>query len=87
MVITDRDRKEWAHHPVTLEYLSTLKEARHDRLEAWAKGNYTHETQGGTIQVNAQAIGEVGVLTQLVDQIEELKALETGSEDIERVES
>ena len=87
MTILDRDRKEWAHHPVTLEFLSHLKAVRQGTMESWARGNLTRESVDGTVQVNAEAIGGVSTLTQTIELIEEWKSLETGLEGVEGVTS
>jgi hypothetical protein len=87
MAILDRDRKEWAHHPVTQAFLSDLKETRQSTREAWGRGNLTRASIDETIQVNSEAIGGVSILTQTIDIIEEWQALETGQEELERVTS
>ena len=87
MSINNRDRHEWAHHPVTQEFLNSLKETRQERQDLWGRGGYTADSRDGTLQLNAEAIGAVGVITSLVDLIEELKALDTGLDDVERVTS
>lgn len=87
MVIQDRDRKEWAHHPVTQEFLSNLKETRQGTLEAWGSGNLTRASIDETVQVNSEAIGGVSVLTQTINIIEEWQTLDTGLEEVERVTS
>jgi hypothetical protein len=74
MTITARDRQEWAHHPVTQEFLLSLQEARQGTMEAWAQERYTADRGELTLQANAKALGGIGVLDQILDLIEGYKA-------------
>ncbi|MBU6264865.1 MAG: hypothetical protein KGM14_01555 [Actinomycetales bacterium] len=65
-----------------------LREARQSTLEAWARGNFTHESVDATVQKNAEAIGGLGVLDQTLDIIDGYAALEEDvPSDVERVEA
>ena len=70
MVIQSQDREEWAHHPVTQEFLKGLIEARQQTLEVWAREGYVAETGEKTLQANAKALGGVDLLTQTIELIE-----------------
>lgn len=70
MAITDRDRQEWAHHPVTEEFLRLLRESRQETLESWAAEVYVGETAERTAQCNAKALGGVNMLEQVVGLVE-----------------
>lgn len=72
---------------MTQEFLASLKENRQETQDLWGRGGYTTESRDGTVQLNSKAIGAVGVITSLIDHIEELKALDTGLDDVERVTS
>jgi len=60
-----------------------LRETRQRTMEAWARGNYTTATADGTVQLNAQAIGELTMLDKTLDIIDSYKELQGGTEDIE----
>lgn len=76
MNVKDRDRREWAFHPVTQEFLAGLRESKQESLELWAREGYTQSTPEGTLQANAKALGGVSVLDQTIDLIEGYKELD-----------
>ena len=82
-MINHRDKLEWAHNPVTLDFLASLQETRQSTMEAWARGNYTSGQSQETVQLNAQAIGAVGVLDQCIEIIDGYKFL--ADEAVDRV--
>ena len=84
-MIVNRDRREWANHPVTLEFLEMLRETRQTTMEAWARGNFTAENADGTLQKNAEAIGGLSVLDQTLDIIDGWASLDPETEQLERV--
>lgn len=62
---------EWAHHPVTKEFLQELKDSRQDTMEAWAQEKFVGQVAEETAVQNATALGGVRVLDQLIEQIED----------------
>lgn len=44
-----------------------LRSRRQEFLEAWAKGNFTHETADGTAQLNAKAMGKVDAIDEFLE--------------------
>lgn len=65
--------QEWSHHPVTKAWKALIAEDIEAIKAAWANGSYTSETEGATVQANAQAIGQVQALASLMDRITELQ--------------
>ena len=76
MVITRQERQEWAHHPVTQEWLEQLQESKAETMEAWAAEAFVGATPEATQSFNATALGGVRVLKQLIEEIESLKRTE-----------
>jgi hypothetical protein len=48
-------------------YRAFLQKLREDIKNEWARGTFTHETESGTIQLNARQIGKVELLDKLLD--------------------
>lgn len=59
--------EDWLTHPVTKEFFQLLKAKREDIKERWAMGAFTDETLDGTKQLNAEAIGWVYMLDQILE--------------------
>ena len=77
-MITDMDRSEWAHHPVTVEYVKTLLESKQATMEAWANEEYVGDTSGRTVEINAKALGGVDMLNKAMRVIDSYKITEKG---------
>lgn len=71
-MITDNDRREWAFHPVTREFLELLAGNRQTTLEAWARSAYVGETIEQTAQANAKALGGVAAYDNILEYLEGL---------------
>lgn len=82
MALTQADRSQWAHNPVTEEFLTSLKASKQEAMEAWAKEAFIGSDMAATAQMNATAIGGIRVLDQLIEVIIEYR--ESPDEDIER---
>lgn len=76
MGITRQDREEWFHHPVTQEFLQGLREDRQNVMETWAQKGFVGDTPAMSAQLNVAALGGMDVLTQVIEQIMEHKAVE-----------
>lgn len=74
-MIQDIERKEWALHPVTLEFIETLKASRQETMVAWAREAFVGQTGEVTLQANAKALGGANVIEQVIDMIEFYKGL------------
>ena len=73
MVITDDERYEWAHHPVTKEFLARLTEAKQDTMEAWSQEAFVGDNAERTVVFNATALGGMRVLTNNIEYITGLR--------------
>lgn len=69
---------DWAHHPVTEEFLQQLVDSKQDTMEAWAAEKFTAHTPEGTAVVNATALGGIRVLDQLIEQIDGIRKVSAG---------
>ena len=76
MVITDIERMEWAHHPVTLEFMERLENALQEAKDAWAGEAFIGSNAELTSIYNATAIGGVRVLKDNIEYITGLRARE-----------
>ena len=68
-MITDTDRREWFHHPVTQEFIGHLAESRQVTMENWSRAAYTGDSGEVTLQANAKALGGIACLTNLLDNL------------------
>ena len=64
----------WLIHPVTEKHIDRLKEAKEEIKENWARGDYTTESIEGTIQKNSEALGSVGMIDQILIDLEDMEA-------------
>jgi hypothetical protein len=58
---------DWLSHPVTVRLNQYLRAKKQEFLEAWGDGRFTAESDTGTLQLNANALGQVEILTRLLD--------------------
>ena len=83
MAITDTDRREWAYHPVTQEFLGDIQNSLQETQDAWASELFVGDSiEQGAIQ-NAAALGGVRVLKELISRMVELQ--HSADATIERV--
>lgn len=73
---------EWKDHPVTEAFFNKIAEARLEILHNWGNGIYTGETGDATIQLNANAIGQLSGFDQIIEILAEM-AGETDEEQRE----
>ncbi len=52
---------------MTKEWFKLLHNLREIAKETWACGGYTTQETGGTMQLNSEAIGKVGILSDLIE--------------------
>ena len=74
--LTQADRKQWAHNPVTEEFMQGLKEARQEAMEAWAKEAFVGDDAASSAQMNAAALGGIRVLDQVIEDITEFRQID-----------
>lgn len=75
-MITDKDRAEWARHPVTQEFMRELRGVKQQTMEKWAAGAYTAPTNEMTVMVNASALGELANVDRVLDRVENMMLLD-----------
>ena len=62
----------WQKHPCTQFILKRLEAETLGYHINWANGAFTDESESGTIQLNAKAIGAIEALELIADNIESL---------------
>lgn len=63
---------EWARHPGTQIILAYLEASYETIKESWANGAFTQESMEATCQKNAEQIGKVDGILELVEVINTL---------------
>jgi hypothetical protein len=63
----------WLMHPVTEKHIKRLIEAKEDIKENWANGAYTAESMEGTAQLNAEAVGAIRQIDQILIDIDNME--------------
>ena len=58
--------QEWLRQPMTKRFVEVMRRTRGEILESWANGAFTNAQEGGTIQLNAEALGKVVQLDSLI---------------------
>lgn len=58
---------EWLLHPVTQEFRKAIKGRIQELKDQWANGAFSTESLDGTKQLNAEAIGKVQMLQDLLE--------------------
>ncbi len=53
------------------DILETIKEDRENIVAAWAGGNYTAESADGTVQLNAEALGNLKAIENILITLSE----------------
>lgn len=78
MPITEQDRSEWYHHPVTQAYLQSLRDGVEEIKENWSLRGYVGDSLEQGALSNAKAIGEVDALRETIAWIESLRPNQEG---------
>lgn len=75
--MTKQEWVEWRLQTQTIEFFKFLRNLKEYTKEEWASSVFTGPTSEETLQRNASALGEIHVLTRLLEveyeQIEEIK--------------
>jgi len=73
-------KTEWAAQEETIILKKQLRQDKQDILNHWSVGGYTEETDSGTAQLNAQALGKVEAIDQILGWIDADEETEDGYE-------
>lgn len=73
--ITAVDRQAWISSPVGEEFFRNLVESRQETLECWAREGYIGDSAERSALMNAKALGGVGMLEQLISQLQAMKEM------------
>lgn len=64
------ERESWLQHPCSRALVHTLQADEFDLKESWSNGNYTAESEYGTIQLNSKALGEIQATQSILTFVE-----------------
>lgn len=67
MILSEDEVLEWKKHQVTREWFRYLRRLREDTKEAWSNGVFTGESSEATAQLNANALGKIQLLLDLIE--------------------
>lgn len=67
MILSETEVLEWKKHQVTKEWFKYLRGLREDMKEAWSNGVFTGESSEATAQLNANALGKIQMLADLLE--------------------
>lgn len=73
MEISQQEYREWATLPATQAFVNSLKQAREDCKEAWAREGYVAETAEASSLANAKALGGISAIDQTLELINSYK--------------
>ena len=64
--MVDQEFLEWKKHPVTEKLYRLLEDRKKEIMEAWAAGSYTYLNSDGTSQKNAEALGMIRAVMDIL---------------------
>lgn len=67
VTISEEEWRQWLLSPVTQRYRAFLQELVVESKEAWANGVFTEAGAEATAMLNANALGRVGAILDLLD--------------------
>lgn len=62
-------KQEWLQHDITKDLIKEIKDVITTLKDEWSSGAFTAESAEGTVQRNAQALGQVQALENTLDYI------------------
>jgi hypothetical protein len=65
--VSSDDFAEWKLHPITQAFFASLGRWRGTLMDDWASGTYTAEHADATAQKNAEAIGAVRTIQEIIE--------------------
>lgn len=68
-LLTPEEIETWNKHPATQYILARIEQNVLNLNISWSSGSFTEEAESGTIQRNAEALGEVAAFTAIEDDI------------------
>ena len=73
--LTEDEVVSWRQHPITMYLIKALEADKLDIMAAWDNGQFVAETDSGTIQKNAKALGMSETIDLVLDAIKSESAL------------
>ena len=70
--MAQNQEQAWAQHPMTQKYLQGLKSLVEQSKELWASRKFEGKSLEQSALQNAEALGAVSILQELIGQIEDL---------------
>lgn len=75
LILTDIDNAEataWFNNKITQAVICLINSKVYKLTHSWASGSFTSETDGGTAQLNAGAIGQTSAYSYVLDVIQSI---------------
>lgn len=70
--MTPQEIQSWKQHPVTEAFIAALDERKRTLQDSWSAGQFTGKSTDETAQMNAKAIGQVQMLDDILQSIEDM---------------
>ena len=80
MELTPQDKDQWARSPGTQAFAAQLLRTIEETKERWSHGHFTGETAVETAALNNQAVAQIDMLRQVIEQVEDWKIIATAIE-------
>lgn len=70
--MTPQEIQSWKQHPVTEAFIAVLDGRKRTLQDSWSAGQFTGNSTDETAQMNAKAIGQVQMLEDILQSIEDM---------------
>lgn len=70
-MIQEKEWKEWAKHPVTVEFFHNLRKDKDQLAEMLIEGQFTSESMEATALKHAEVIGMATTLRDILNEYQE----------------
>ena len=72
-LVDANELRNWKNHPATIYIMKQLEADYLTYHEGWENGNYTAESDSGTIQANAKALGAIEALSMVAESFDTIE--------------
>lgn len=79
-LLSPEEIENWSKHPATQYILARIDKSVADIFMNWGAGVFTEESESGTIQRNATALGQISAYAGIEDDILSLAEVKRSSE-------
>ena len=82
--LQEEEHLHWLEHPRTKALRAVLQRWREEEHEKWEDGDFTHPSQDGTLQLNAEAIGRCRAARKIEQMCQDFETFQQEIEDDEQ---